>query len=122
MELELLHESYCICKLNDTKGINWDEQLLFFSKTDQEISLVCRNEAVPEDTIDIETGYTGFRVKGQLDFALTGILAPIADILAKESIAIFVVSTFDTDYVLVKETSLQKAKIALLNQGYCFIS
>lgn len=60
------------------------------------------------------------KVEGPLDFALTGILASIAVPLAAAKISIFALSTFDTDYVLVKSESLAAAKVALLSQGFKF--
>lgn len=121
MELELIHEKFSVCKLSNMKNINWNEEYVFFGKTDTELSLVCRTDAIPENAIEQENGYIAFRIKGQLDFALTGILAPIAQLLAEAAIAIFVVSTFDTDYVLIKENTFEQTKSILLAHGYCFV-
>jgi len=88
-------------------------------KTDEELSLV-----VPE-TVEIaaaktEAGWRALKVVGPLDFSLTGILAGIASILTKAEVSIFAISTFDTDYILVKNENLKAAKEALLAAGHKF--
>lgn len=64
---------------------------------------------MPEKTLEREDGWKGFRIAGQMDFSLIGILAQITDILARHEIGVFVVSTFDTDYVFVKEENYERA-------------
>ena len=86
-------------------------------KTDEEKSLVCLTEDVPSNVIEREDGWRAFRIEGVLDFSLIGILAKIATLLAEEEIGIFVVSTFNTDYVLVKEEQEQKALETLSRMG-----
>lgn len=120
MKLEFLEGKFSICKLPNCEFVNWEKEFLHFSKTDNEISLLCQTEATPVNAINAEHGYVGFRVKGSLDFALTGILSPIAGILAEAAIPIFVVSTYDTDYIFIKEVDVKKAKILLLDNGYSF--
>ena len=71
--------------------------------------MVCRTEDVPKNAIDREDGWRGFRFEGSLDFSLVGILAKVTGILAEHGISIFAVSTFNTDYVLVKSENYEKA-------------
>ena len=90
----------------------------FTGRTDEEYSLVCRTQEVPFNTVAREDGWKAFRIEGTLDFSLIGILAQIADLLAKENISIFAVSTFNTDYILVKKEREEKALRKLAEQGY----
>ena len=90
----------------------------FTGKTDEENSLVCPEEMVPDHTSDRDDGWKGVRITGQLDFSLIGILARIAEILASNGIGIFAVSTFNTDYIFTKEENFKKAMDALKNAGY----
>ena len=82
------------------------------------MSLVCRGNKVPLDATEREDGWRGFKICGVLDFSLVGILAQIADTLAKNNISIFAVSTYNTDYVFVKEDRFYDALTALNNVGY----
>ena len=87
------------------------------SITDCEISLVCERSSAPHGC-KAETGFTAMRVAEVLDFSLTGIFSKISGILAQEKVSIFAVSTFDTDYILVKEKNLQRSLRALKSGGY----
>jgi hypothetical protein len=87
------------------------------SWTPDELSIVCEESLVPQD-VRSERGWRGFMVEGPLDFGLTGILLKIAEPLAKAGISIFAISTFDTDYVLVKEASFPDARKVLTECGH----
>jgi hypothetical protein len=91
---------------------------LSVTRTDEELSVVCQSgntpSASPQKTDD---GWKAFKVKGPLDFSLTGILAAIAKPLAENGVSIFAVSTFDTDYVLVKEENFSRAR-DILGQNF----
>ena len=89
-----------------------------FGKTDEELSLVCKTEDIPDHTIKCDSGWKGFRIQGILDFSLIGILSKISGILAENEIGIFVVSTYNTDYILVKEHNFEKALSVLAAEGY----
>ena len=90
----------------------------FIGITDEENSLVCPEETVPENTLERDDGWRGFRIIGQLDFSLVGILAGISKVLAANEIGIFAISTYNTDYVLTKEENFRKALDALRDAGY----
>lgn len=96
-------------------------QFCFIGKTDEEISLVCRTEDAPENTTDRDDGWRGFRIQGTLDFSLIGILSKLSGILADNGIGIFAVSTFNTDYILVKDENYEKALTILSNSGYAIL-
>ena len=95
------------------------------TKTSDELSIVCPESTVPEQASSpeqkIEKGWVSFKVRGPLDFGLTGILASLAAGLAAEGISIFASSTYDTDYVLVKENTADKAAEVLRKQGHAII-
>lgn len=89
------------------------------SKTRDELSIVCNaGISIPSD--NCEKGWSCIQVAGPLDFSLTGILADISAILARNKISIFALSTYDTDYILVKTKELEAACRALTNAGHCF--
>ena len=94
MEIKLLEDEFSVCKIRDLSGVNLTDAFYFIGKTDEELSLVCRTEHVPEETTDREDGWKAFRIEGVLDFSLIGNLAEISAVLAECSIGIFVVSTF----------------------------
>ena len=118
MKLKKLPYTLTVCKLETVEQIDLNAGFYFIGRTDEEISLVCRTECTPARTLEREDGWRGFRIEGTLDFSLIGILSPIAAILAENKIGIFAVSTYNTDYVLVKEENLDKAMTALGAAGY----
>jgi uncharacterized protein len=87
------------------------------TRTADELSLVCAESAVPQD-IQCEPGWRLFKIEGPLDFSLTGILTSVAQPLAEARVSIFTISTYDTDYVMVKERDLEKAALALAAAGH----
>ena len=121
--LSVLFETFTIHKFSPDKLI--PEEILksnFYSvsKTENELSLVC-SEVIEVQNLQNSKGWKCIKVKGPLDFNLTGILAGISDILAKESISIFSISTFDTDYILVRTQDLSSAITTLRQAGYKFV-
>jgi hypothetical protein len=84
------------------------EGLFSITKTHDELSVVCLEDKVPQD-VKVEKGWSCLKVEGPLDFGLTGILSSLAQPLAEAGISIFAISTFDTDYIMVKKENLQKA-------------
>ena len=122
MELKILDCNLTVCKIKDIKDVDFADEFVFVGKTDEELSLVCRSGNVPQDTIVAEKGWRGFRVQGELDFSLIGILSKLSSILAENGISIFAISTFNTDYILVKEEKFDDAISALRKNGYDVIS
>ena len=116
--LQPLAPRFAICKVPDYSGADLSAPFCFTGATDEELSLVCPEEHVPDNALVRDDGWRAFRIIGQLDFSLTGILAGIAKVLADERIGIFAVSTFNTDYVLTKEENFDKALRALKAAGY----
>ncbi len=119
VRLRVLPESLTICQLSTLDGFSFKDGFYFLGKTEDEISLVCPTANLPNDLIaKREDGWRAFKIEGILDFSLVGILAGLSSVLADFEISIFAVSTFNTDYVLVKETVFEKAEAVLLENGY----
>ena len=118
MELKTIPYRFTVCKLMSVGDLPSGIDFCFTAKTDEEISLVCKTEDVPEKTLVRDDGWKGFRIEGVLDFSLIGILSKISAILAENKVGIFAVSTYNTDYVFVKEENFDKAINALKENGY----
>lgn len=118
IELERIDYDLTVCKLADICDLDVSSDLYFVGKTDEEISLVCRTEEVPGNTTARDDGWKAFRIRGVLDFSLIGILSKLSSILAENKIGIFAVSTYNTDYILVREENFDKALDILAFNGY----
>ena len=118
MHLQKLRSEFSVCQVEDFSEISFEDEFLFLGKTDEEISVVCRTELVPKNTTQREDGWRAYRIAGTLEFSLVGILADIARCLADAGVSIFAVSTYNTDYILVKKESEKKAEDALQNAGH----
>ena len=118
MKLKKLNYDLTVCKLSRTADIDLGRDFYFIGKTDEEISLVCKTEDAPQNTLERDDGWKGFYIQGMLDFSLIGILSKISGILAQNKIGIFAVSTFNTDYILVKSENFERAIKALEDEGY----
>ena len=118
LKLHVLPNAFSVCRVSDLGGFDLSSGIFFIGRTDEELSLVCETGAVPDGALAREDGWRGFRVGGILDFSLTGILSGISSALAEAGIGIFAVSTYNTDYVLVKARDLGRASDALERAGY----
>lgn len=118
MILQTLSQKFTVCKLSDMENIVLKSDVFFLAKTDEEISLVCETACAPQNITRREDGWKAFRIQGELDFSLIGILSKISTILAENQIGIFAVSTYNTDYILVKEENFEKAMRALGEAGH----
>lgn len=122
--LRVLESKFGILRLEkDSEVPSWiyKSDLFSITKTPEEMSIVCQENNIPENTpagIRVQRGWSCLKIKGPLDFGMTGILAGVSRILAENSISIFVISTYDTDYILVKETDLKKAVKTLQEEGH----
>ena len=120
LRMDALRQEFSICKVADYTQIDLESPFVFTGSTDEEKSLVCPTELVPQNTVKRDDGWKALRINGMLDFSLVGILARISTILAENSIGIFAVSTFNTDYIFVKKCNFDKAIQALEDAGFIF--
>lgn len=118
MDLTAIKDSITVCKVRDMSEIDLTQDFFFLAKTSDEISLVCKREHVPENCIEREDDWKGFYIDGMLDLSMVGVLAKLSTILADNGISIFSISTFNTDYILVKEHKWGKAMSVLMQAGY----
>ena len=118
MKLKKMAFDLTICKVAELSAVDFKLPFYFIGKTDEELSLVCRTEDTPANTIERDDGWRGFRIEGVLDFSLIGILSKISTILAENRIGIFAVSTYNTDYILVKAEDFGRAMDSLRAAGY----
>ena len=120
LTLELLTGSYAVVRLDAGEPLPaWASGGPFVSvtRTDAELSVVCPQAAVPA-AARAERGWRCLRVRGPLGFGMTGILASLAGPLASSGVSIFVVSTYDTDYLMVQERDLDRGVDALARAGH----
>lgn len=116
--LKTIPGRFSICKVTDYSQVNLDSAYCFTGRTDQEKSLVCLTSDVPGNAEVRDDGWRAFRIEGTLDFSLVGILSKLTTLLAEQSIGIFAISTYNTDYVLVKEENFARSLQILSNAGY----
>jgi hypothetical protein len=120
LTLSVLPDRYAICRLDRQSPVpSWAMTGDFFSvtRTRDELSIVCLEDNVPRE-ISSEPGWRLLKMEGPLDFELTGIMASVAEPLAEAGVAIFPIATYETDYVLVKDTQLESAVRALMGYGH----
>ena len=118
MKLKVIPLEFTVCQVEDYTNVNPDTPYCFPQKTDEENSLVCITENTPENVIERDDGWKAFRIQGILDFSLIGILAKLAALLAENAISIFAVSTYNTDYILIKQEKYEQALKILSAAGY----
>ena len=120
LDLTVLPDDLAVCRLPaGAEAPAWLDGEVFASvtRTPEETSVVCRAGVVPQD-VRVEAGWRALRVAGPLDFALTGVLLSLLEPLAAAGVPVFALSTFDTDYLLVREAALDDAVAALAGAGH----
>lgn len=123
LTISVLPGSYAICRLEaGDPWPAWAHAGAFYSvtRTTEELSVVCLAALVPPGT-RCESAWRCLKVAGPLDFALTGVLAALAAPLAAAGVGVFVVSTFDTDYLLVRDAQFDLALRALQQAGHTVV-
>jgi hypothetical protein len=121
LTLGLLPNTYAVCRLNPSEVIpGWaiSGDILAIMRTPDEMSIVCAESALPEQPLTVEGGWRIFKLRGPFPFEMTGVLASVLNPLAEAGVSIFAFSTYDTDYVLVKDDQREKAIRALLEAGH----
>jgi hypothetical protein len=121
--LSLFPETFAICRLKPGSALPlWaqTDPLFSITSTPDELSLVTRDQSIPAD-VQADRGWRCFKLHGPIPFSLTGILNSITIPLSEATIGIFAISTFDTDYVLVKEHDLPQALSTLTQAGHTIL-
>lgn len=126
MNLKILDDTFSVVKFLPTATIPTQiTRASFYSvmRTNEELSVVCPTSLIGDndDFIDAEHHWKCLKVVGELDFNLTGILASLANPLAESKISIFALSTYNTDYLLIKNDMIDKAKDILEKAGHTFL-
>jgi hypothetical protein len=120
LNIKLFPGHYSVAQLpSDTPAPRWAKgsHFLAYIQTEDEHSIVCKSEVVPVDAQN-EPGWRLLKIDAQLDFSMVGVLANLSGCLAKNRISVFVISTFNTDYFLVKDEQLSLAVNALRKVGH----
>ncbi len=123
LPLFLFSERLAICRLPaDASFPDWarDGDLLALVRTPGELSIVCAERYVPPE-VKAERGWRALQVQGPLDFSLVGVLASIMTPLTQAGVSVFVLSTYDTDYILVRESALERALQTLGQAGFLIV-
>jgi hypothetical protein len=120
--LEILTDTLAICQLDSTQPLPpWarlrEDEFLSVTRTRDELSIILAQSRAPA-AVKCERNWRAFKVRGPLDFNQVGIIAGLSGTLADAGVSIFALSTYDTDYVLVKQGDLERAAAALRRAGY----
>lgn len=121
MDIKILKEEFSICKVADFSEVNFNNEYVFAGNTDEEKSLVCRTCDAPANITDRDDNWRCLRLQGVLNFSLIGIIAKISNLFAENGIGIFVISTYNTDYILTKRENFKKAVEILTRNNYKII-
>jgi hypothetical protein len=116
--LTLLPDRYAVCRLAPDQGVGLEPAprtaagpaLRSVTRTPAEVSVVCPEAEIPVAAIGVELGWRAFEVEGPIPFTETGVLSGFTSVLAANGISVFVISTYDTDYLLVPESQLERAQ------------
>lgn len=120
LTLEIMIDSFAICRMAPNSTVpDWVDQKPWVSvtRTDEELSIVCRESLVPGD-VQTDTGWRMLKLQGPFPFDLVGVLSSVLNPLAEKGVSIFAVSTFDTDYLMVKGDKLELACSVLTEAGH----
>ena len=123
LQLSLLKDKYGICTLPNTAPIpDWalTQSLASITRTEKELTIVCRLEILPSQ-YQSDLNWRCFKIDGSFDLNQIGVISSISSPLADAGISIYVISTYDTDYFLIKEQNLEKTISVLSNSGHAII-
>lgn len=120
LSLSVLPGRLAVCRLAPDEEIpQWALSTPFCSitRTDDELSVIVPEDSVPSNW-KVEKGWRCLKVHGPLDFSLTGIIASLSTPLAEAGVPILAISTYDTDYLLVRNGDVDRAKEVLIDHGH----
>lgn len=121
MQLEKINQQFSICKVTQIDAEILKNEFVFLSKTDHELSLICRTDFVPDDVMEVEDGWGCFRIAEDAAFEKYGMIAFLTQIIANEKTGVLVVATYDTDYLLIKSAKMEAVCDALHKNGCQFL-
>lgn len=121
MDLHIIDKDFAIYKVSKIDNSIFNNEYVFVGKTDDELSIICEADIVPENVLQAESGWRCFRIAEDAAFEKYGMIAFLSKIIAKEQTGILVVATYDTDYILIKETKFLSVKNALERNECRFI-
>lgn len=123
MRLKLLDKRFSVCRLDDNGQLPlWaiKGDVFAITKIEGELSVICEEEYAPKDILS-EDGYRIIKIDEKLEFSMIGVLAELCEVMKNAEISILAVSTYDTDYILIKEVNVNRATEFLQRAGYEFI-
>ena len=121
--LTLLVGKLAVCKLDPSERspawvLDTGGPIACVMRTEEELCIVCAEEDVPRTAVNVERGFRAFRLEGPVPFTTVGVVSGLTKPLAEAGISVFIVSTFDTDYLLVGEAAVDRASKALSRAGF----
>ena len=122
MVLELSDTLFSVCKLSSFDGVDFTKPFTFTGVSEKEYSLVCQSLNKPNNVIDAEDGWRLFRLQGSFEFYIVGIIAELTSLLQQAKIPVFVISTFDTDYILLKKEYVDSATEVFKSAGHKIVA
>ena len=121
LTLKKLEIDFSVCKVADLTGVDLSPEFLFIAKTDEEISVVCESSRLPSEVLTVEHGWKALRIQGVIDFEELGVIAGLSSCISKAKMSLFVVSTYNTDYLLVKDKNFARCVALLESEGYLIV-
>jgi uncharacterized protein len=121
-QLSFLEETFAICRLNPTSPLaDWmtGEEFTSITRTKNELSVMCPQKNVPAG-VESGKGFRCIKIEGSTELTSTGILSSVATPLAAAEISLFAVATYDTDYILINVSDVERATKILLQHGHSF--
>ena len=121
--LTLLPGTLAVCKLDPTERspawvLDTGGPVACVVRTANELCIICAEEDVPRTAVNVERGFRAFKLEGPVPFTTVGVVSGLTRPLAEAGISVFVISTYDTDYLMVKETSVSRAAKLLHGAGF----
>jgi hypothetical protein len=120
LQLTLLKEMFGICRYENTAPIpDWasDAPMCSITRTKKELTIVCPQNIIPAES-DCSGQWRCFRIDGSFELDETGVIASVSVPLAEAGISIYVVSTYDTDYFLIRDCAIENAIAVLTDMGH----
>lgn len=122
MDLKMIRKEFAICKVKEFPKDLLQHKYVFTGRSDDENSIICETDLVPDDCITIDSGWYCFRIAEDASFEKYGMIAYLANIIAAQKTSTLVVGTYDTDYIFIKKEKMNVVKEALIADGCRFLN